>query len=122
MRNTAYLECATNSRIAYFHENGFHFDEFQKRGLGPVALKDEVIYFKEIKAFETICISFYVPVLNEDGSRYCMHNTIIKENGVKAAEIISQGAWIDIHRRKLIAPPTDLYSALRLIYYPEIGS
>jgi hypothetical protein len=38
---------------------------------------------------------------------------------VKAAEMISDGAWFDLRTRKLITPPAKLHELLRMIYLPN---
>ncbi len=48
MRNTAYLDKSADVRMMYFSENGFPMTEFVRRRLGPVVMKEELEYFKEV--------------------------------------------------------------------------
>ena len=48
-----------------------------------------------------------------DGSRFRLRNEILTGgDGKLAARITSEGGWLDLARRKLIAPPADLLEAL----------
>ena len=48
MRNTAFLDKSADVRMMYFAENGFPASEFSRLRLGPVVMKDEVEYRKEV--------------------------------------------------------------------------
>lgn len=45
MRNTAFLDKSADVRTIFFAENGFPMEEFVRRKLGPVVMKDELEYF-----------------------------------------------------------------------------
>jgi acyl-CoA thioester hydrolase len=119
MKNTAYMECALQVRLAFFAENGFPFTEFQRQQFGPVMFREEMTYFKEIQMLEMIRATFHCSKLNDDGRRFTVVNMIFREGNVKAAEVISDGAWFDLRTRKLITPPAKLHELLRMIYLPN---
>lgn len=48
MKNTAYLDKAVDVRQMFLIENGFPIEEFLRLQIGPVMMKDEVEYFKEV--------------------------------------------------------------------------
>ena len=118
MKNTAYVECGMQVRLAFFAENGFPFSEFQKQRFGPVIFREEITYFKEIHMLETIRTTFHFSKLSDDGGRFTLKNILLKEGDVKAAELITDGAWFDLGTRKLIPPPAKLLEIMRLIYVP----
>lgn len=121
MKNTAYIEYAVQSRFAFFAEQGFPATEFSKQHFGPVVFREEVIYYKEMRMLEPLIVTFQVDELNEDGSRFTLHNTLYKENEVKAAEVISKGAWLDTNTRKLTTPPQKLLEVLRVLVIPPLS-
>lgn len=51
-RNAAVLDKSADVRMMFFSENGLSLDEFIRRKIGPVILKDEVEYFKEIRLWK----------------------------------------------------------------------
>lgn len=118
MKNTAYVECGMQVRVAFFAEHGFPFSEFQKQQFGPVIFREEIIYLKEIHMLETIRTTFRCSKLSDDGGRFTIHNSLYKEGDIKAAELTTDGAWFDLRTRKLMPPPAKLHEIMRLIYAP----
>jgi len=113
MRNTAYLDKAGDVRMLFFSENGFPMAQFVALKLGPVIMKDELEYFKEVGLLETLRVTLSLAALSEDGSRFLMRNEFFRADGKLAARITSTGGWLDLTARKLIAPPEKLLAALR---------
>ena len=118
MKNTAYIECGLQVRLAYFAENGFPFTEFQRQQFGPVLFREEITYFKEVHMLESIRTTFHCSKLSDDGGRFTVVNILLKEGDVKAAELISDGAWFDLRTRKLVSPPAKLHEIMRAITVP----
>ena len=57
MRNTAFLDRAADAPMMYFAENGFPMDEFINRRIGPVIMKDEVEYSREVALLHKSSVS-----------------------------------------------------------------
>ena len=112
MKNTAYLDKAVDVRMMFFSENGFPMAEFVKRRFGPVVMKDEVEYYKEVVLLESITVTFAIAGMSEDGSRFMMRNEFSRTDGKRCTSITSGGGWLDLSARKLIAPPEALLAAL----------
>lgn len=112
MANTAYLSKCVDARMSFFKQNGFPVTEFAKRQIGPVVRRDELEYFREIALMEPITITLALASIAPDGSRFRLVNEILAEDGKLAARITSEGGWLDLATRKLIAPPQDLLAAL----------
>jgi len=113
MKNTAFLDKAADVRMLFFAENGFPMGEFVRLKLGPVVLKDEVEYFKEVGLLQEITVTLAIAGLASDGSRFVMRNEILRIDGKRCAMVTSTGGWLDLARRKIVAPPAALRSALR---------
>src|SRR5258706_13105983 len=96
MKNTAYVECGVQVRLAFFAENSFPFSEFQKQQFGPVIFREEITYFKEIRMLETIRTTFHFTKLSDDGGRFTLVNVLLKEGDVQAAEPIHHRAWLNL--------------------------
>ena len=60
MRNTAFLDKAADVRMMFFAENGFAMEEFTRRGFGPVIMKDEIEYLREVRLLEKIEVGLAV--------------------------------------------------------------
>lgn len=115
MKNTAYLDKAGDSRMMFFAEHGFPMREFIRLQIGPVIMKDEIEYFKEVNLLEEIKVNLLLEGISEDGSRFQMRNNFIKSNGKLAGRVLSLGGWMNLQERKLVAPPENLLYALRLL-------
>lgn len=119
MRNTAYLDKSADVRMMYFSENGFPMIEFARRRLGPVVMKDEVEYFKEVGLLEPLRVTLSNAGLSEDGSRFRVRNEFFRSDETLAAKVTSAGGWLDLSTRKLVAPPDVLLRALQSLARTE---
>jgi acyl-CoA thioester hydrolase len=113
MANVAYLDKCVDARMSFFKQHGFPVAEFAKRRIGPVVRRDELEYHREIALLEPITITLELAGLAPDGSRFRLRNEILNGEGRLAARITSEGGWLDLAKRRLIAPPADLLEALR---------
>jgi acyl-CoA thioester hydrolase len=119
MRNTAFLDKAADVRMMFFAENGFSAAEFMRLKLGPVIMKDEVEYQKEVALLEEITVTLALAGLSDDGSRFLMRNEILRTDGKLSARVTSAGGWLDLGARKLVRPPEGLLAVLRSL--PHTG-
>ncbi len=119
MRNTAYLDKPADVRMMYFSENGFPMTEFVRRRLGPVVMKDEVEYFKEVGLLEQLRVTLSNAGLSEDGSRFRLRNEFFRSDETLAAKVTSAGGWLDLSTRKLVVPPDGLLRALQSLARAE---
>ncbi|MYM65760.1 thioesterase [Pseudoduganella sp. FT55W] len=108
MRNTAFLDKSGDVRMLFLSEHGFPMSEFMRLNIGPVVMKDEISYFKEVLLLEEITVTLGLAGLAEDGSRWILRSDIIRPDGKLAARVNSTGGWLDLGARKLIAPPPAL--------------
>lgn len=115
MRNTAYLDKSADVRMMFFAENGFPAGEFARRRFGPVVMKDEVEYFREVALLQEITVSLEVAGLSPDGSRFILRNEFSRGDGKACVKVTSTGGWLDLAARKLMAPPDGLLEALRAL-------
>jgi acyl-CoA thioester hydrolase len=118
MRNTAYLDVAADTRLMFFREQGFSLADFARLRIGPVMERDEVEYFKELHLLESFRVTLQAAGLSPDGARFRLRNEFWKGGGGEAvlvARVTSSGGWLDLARRRLVAPPPDLAAALASI-------
>lgn len=113
MKNTAFLDKAADVRMMFFAENGFPVGEFSRLRLGPVVMKDEVEYRKEVGLLQEITVTLAMAGQSGDGSRFLLRNEILRPDGTLCARVTSAGGWLDLAARKLIAPPEALHKAMQ---------
>jgi acyl-CoA thioester hydrolase len=112
MANTAYLDRAADVRMMYFSENGFSADEMLRLKIGPVVMKDEIEYFREVRLLQELRAGLSLAGLAPDGSRFMLRNEFAHANGKRCAVVTSTGGWLDLSARKLIVPPDALRDAM----------
>lgn len=115
MKNTAYLDKAADVRQRFLMEHGFPVEEFLRQRIGPVVMKDELEYFKEVGLQQEITVTYALAGHAVDGSRFLLRHEIFREDGKLAARVSSTGGWLDLAARKLIAPPPALLAAMNLL-------
>ncbi|MTV37231.1 thioesterase family protein [Duganella radicis] len=115
MRNTAFLDKAGDVRMLFLSEHGFPMSEFMRLNIGPVVMKDEIGYVKEVLLLEEITVTLALAGLAEDGSRWILRSDIIRPDGKLAARVNSTGGWLDLEARKLIAPPPALMATWQIL-------
>jgi acyl-CoA thioester hydrolase len=101
--------------MLYFAEHGFPMAEFMRLHFGPVVMRDEVEYFREIGLLQTMTVGLTMAALAEDGSRFRMRNEFMRDDGRRAAVVTSEGGWLDLGARRLMAPPPALLEVLRAL-------
>ena len=115
MKNTAYLDRSGDVRLLFFAEHGLPISEFLRLRMGPVVMKDEVEYFKEINMLEEYTVNVINGGLAPDGSRFIVHNEFYKAGNKLAARVTSHGGWLDLTQRKLIPAPEKLLADLNTL-------
>jgi acyl-CoA thioester hydrolase len=115
MRNTAFLDRGADLRMMFFAEHGFPADAFARLRIGPVIMKDEIDYFREVGLLDEISVTLAAAALSDDGSRFRIRNEFFRADGKRAARLTSTGGWLDLSARKLIVPPADLTAALQAL-------
>ena len=113
MANFAYLNKCVDARMGFFERHGITVAEFAKRRIGPVVRRDELEYHREVGLHEAITVTLALAGLAPDGSRFRFVNEVLKADGRLAARIRSEGGWMDLAARKLIAAPPDVLKAMR---------
>jgi acyl-CoA thioester hydrolase len=113
MRNTSYLDMGATVRMLHFREHGFTMRDFQRLRVGPVIMRDEVEYFRELNILDEVRVTLILAGLSEDVSRFRMRNEFFREDGKLVARVTSTGGWMDLTARKLTLPPEELAQAMR---------
>jgi acyl-CoA thioester hydrolase len=112
MKNTAYLDKTADVRQMFLIEHGFPVEEFLRLRIGPVIMKDEVEYFKEVGLQQEITVTYALAGHALDGSRFLLRHEIFRPDGKLSARVTSAGGWLSLADRKLVAPPPTLLSAM----------
>lgn len=114
LKNTAYSEFATHTRLSFFAENGFPPKNLAKLQVGPVILREEVFYYREVHLLENLKVDCALYKATKDFRKFHFLHHIYKENGKLAAKLTLDALWLDLKIRKPIAPPEELFKVCQL--------
>lgn len=119
MRHTAYNNYAAEVRSRFFAHHGFSLSQFAKQNIGPILFEENTRFFREILVGEDIKGTLELIGASSKFERFKFKHTIIKDNGVIAAEIKIYGAWIDLTKRKLTVPPQEMITIFHEMETPS---
>ena len=105
MRHTAYNDYAAQLRLSYFEAYGFPFSKLMDMGVGPILFREETKFLKEIRMGERLEVNLWLIRCRKDASKWSFLHQIRKEDGSLSALVEVDGAWMDLHKRKVIVPP-----------------
>ena len=108
MRHTAYADFAAQARLAMLESLGLKPSVLYSYKIGPVLFREELHYLREVGINEYIKVTCDIVKARADGSRWTIRHDLYRSDGVKAAIIEADGAWIDMEKRKLITLPPEL--------------
>lgn len=105
MRHTAYNDYCAEARMRYFNEFNITVQDFAKEKVGPILFEENTKFLKEIHMGEDISVNLKIIGLSENSERWKIQHEVFNASGKLSAIITVYGAWLDLVKRKLIAPP-----------------
>ena len=115
MGNASYLGHASDTRMHYFTEHGFSIARFASEKFGPVVVRDELTYRRELRLMDEFVVDFELVGISESGSRFKVRNTFRNASNEVTASVTSEGVWFDLERRRPRIPPPDLDDLMRAL-------
>ncbi len=108
MKNTSYSQYATDVRFLFLTDYGLDSRLLAKHKIGPVLLKEELSYFKELKVSQPFIVTCEILRSSRDFKKFAFEQKLLKNGGTTAAKIVVEGLWLDLVKRRPMAPPPDL--------------
>jgi acyl-CoA thioester hydrolase len=113
MGNSSYLDYASNTRFLFFAQHDFPVSRFASEKFGPVIVRDELFYRKELRLMDEFKVDFEAVGASQDGVRFRVRNTFRNTLDEVLATVTSEGVWFDLEKRRPRTPPSDLESLMR---------
>jgi acyl-CoA thioester hydrolase len=110
LRHSVYYDYGAYCRVCFLNENGLTGAYMAEKFLGPILLKEECVFRREVRMGELIRINLELVSSRSDYSRWKIRHNILKNDNVLAAVITVDGAWIDTNRRKLAVPDENVFA------------
>lgn len=108
LRHTAYYDWATMSRLSFIEERGLTPALMQQLQFGPIILREECVFRKELKYGDQVTINLKLMKGRRDFSRWTIAHEIKKSGDIVCAIVTIDGAWMNVTERKLFIPPAEV--------------
>lgn len=112
LRYSVYVDFAVDTQFRSIESHGYTPKKLMELGFGPVILRMETRYQREVTFDESVTDLLKITGLSPDGARWKSRHDIIKSNGEMAAIIKLEGVWVNVHTKQAIVPPSDLLEIL----------
>lgn len=108
VRHTVYPELGAEVRLSWLAEGGFGWGWFEERRLGPVLLREEIDYLRELPMGARVRVDLELTAASPDAARWRLRHAFHKESGELSARVLAMGGWLDLGTRRLAVPPPEL--------------
>jgi acyl-CoA thioester hydrolase len=112
---SAYIDAASDLRYTFFAERGFPAERVLQLGVGPVYTVIVARFLREVRAGETLTITYELEGLSPSGTRWKVHHDILKSTGKKACLLDIEGVVLDLVSRAPAAPPPEFLAVFNQI-------
>jgi acyl-CoA thioester hydrolase len=117
LRHSAYSDFACQARVRIFNEIGLTYPVLQEKQLGPVLFHEAIKFLSEIGLAQNVRVFTKLYKSEAHGRKWSFIHQIFKEDGILAADMISEGGFMDVGSRKIIPLPDDLLKKWHLLKY-----
>ncbi len=104
LRHSVYYDYGALCRMALFTKFGLSIEHLQQHKIGPVLLREEAVFRREIHFEDRLVITAELVKATIDYGRWSFRHRLIKGDDTLAATLTVDGAWIDIEKRKMATP------------------
>jgi acyl-CoA thioester hydrolase len=111
MRHSAYADFAAQARLMMLEKAGLGPAVLYKMNIGPLMFREELIFLREVGLNDRLTVTCELTKSRPDGSRWSIRHELFRGDGVKAAIVNVDGAWLDMTKRKLTFLPPELSKA-----------
>lgn len=114
MANRAFLDRAADTRVLFFAQHGFPVSRFSAERIGPVILREELVYRRELRLLDEFTVDLQLFGVSPDGMRFDLGNTFRTGGDEVAAVVRSEGLWFDLDMRRPRLPLPELDAVQRM--------
>lgn len=104
LRHSAYYDFGALVRMEFLNQHGLTTEKMEELQIGPILFREEALFKREIKLEDKLVVDVEIVSARGDYSRWSLRHNFIKEDGITAAIINLDGAWLDLSKRKLAQP------------------
>jgi acyl-CoA thioester hydrolase len=108
LRHSVYYDFGATSRISFLQGEGITAAFMNEHAFGPIIFREECIFRKEIRLQDAVSIDLKLQKATKDFSRWTIQHKVFKNDQVLSAVLTLDGAWLDLVKRKLTHPPSQV--------------
>lgn len=108
LRHSAYADICTQARSNMMKVIGLSMERCLAAKVGPILFREETLYFKEVKMDEVVKVRVYLTKNDTVKSRFAIRHELLREDGTKCAQVLVEGAWMNLVERKLTVLSEDM--------------
>ena len=115
LRHSVYYDFGATIRLEYLSKAGLTYELMQTEHFGPVLLREEAVFRREVRPGDQIQINLKISKLRQDYARFSFRHEITKADGTLCAVLNVDCAWIDTQIRKMTVPPAVVNSVFEAL-------
>ncbi len=108
VRNSAYTDFTTQARLELLQTYGITPQLWTSHQLGPVVVREETFYKRELYLLEEISVSCAVEKASRDFKKFGILQRVLNSKGEEAAITHTEVLWISLKTRKVVIPPNEM--------------
>ncbi|RYY52814.1 MAG: acyl-CoA thioesterase [Chitinophagaceae bacterium] len=108
VRHSVYYDWAASARLLFLSQNGISTAMMKELGIGPILFREEAVFRREIRMEDQLEIRIELTRSRRDYSRWTIRHELYKAGEILCATITVDIAWLNLHTRKLAAPPSTI--------------
>jgi len=105
IRNSAYCDMFVDARMQLFKSSGFTLSKFASLNMGPVVLREDFYYIKELFGDAEVYVAVYIAGKTEDNRYFRFVQEMYNTQGSLCAYLEFTFGMMDLSLRKMVAPP-----------------
>jgi acyl-CoA thioester hydrolase len=105
LRHSAFADYAAHSRMEFLTAVGFTAERLAEWNMGPVIFREESRYYRELHLMQPFRLRSVLKTRSEDFRKFTLLTEFLDDTGTVLATVEVDGAWFDLGRRKVTAPP-----------------
>ena len=103
LRHSVYFDFGAQLRLEILNNMGLTLEIMRELHIGPVLLREECIFRREIRLNDHVIITARLAKLSADASRWTIQHEFLSMNQKLLAALTVDGGWIDTRLRKFAA-------------------
>ena len=112
LRHSVYYDFSSQIRVEVLQHFGITMSLMKEQAFGPIILREECVFKREIKFEDVINIKVAISKLTENASRFTIVHEFLNKDNKLCAIVTIDGAWIDVNLRKFKVLSPDIIHLL----------